>query len=161
MASNSETLQAHWSLPAHHSPARQWASLRPVGCCRNQGISHFFPFPQPRRFVAVALPFLPVINLPCCLVARSCQLFATPWTVIARLPCSWDFPGKNTGVSCHFLLQGIFPTQGSNPHFLYRILYCWATGEAPTFSRLGKRWLGRSFCFSGQLLIFQDPLQKW
>jgi len=28
--------------------------------------------------------------------------------------CLWDFPGKNTGVSCHSLLQGIFPTQGSN-----------------------------------------------
>ena len=27
----------------------------------------------------------------------------------------WDSPGKNTGVGCHFLLQGIFPTQGSNP----------------------------------------------
>ena len=26
-----------------------------------------------------------------------------------------DFPGKNTGVGCHFLLQGIFPTQRSNP----------------------------------------------
>jgi len=25
------------------------------------------------------------------------------------------FPGKDTGVGCHFLLQGIFPTQGSNP----------------------------------------------
>ena len=31
------------------------------------------------------------------------------------LLCPWDSPGKNTGVSCHFLLQGIFPTQGSNP----------------------------------------------
>ena len=29
-----------------------------------------------------------------------------------------DFPGKNTGVGCHFLLQGIFPTQGSNPCLL-------------------------------------------
>ena len=28
---------------------------------------------------------------------------------------SWDFPGKNTGVGCHSLLQGIFPTQGLNP----------------------------------------------
>ena len=27
--------------------------------------------------------------------------------------CPWDFPGKNTEVGCHFLLQGIFPTQGS------------------------------------------------
>ena len=32
-----------------------------------------------------------------------------------RLPRPWDSPGKNTGVGCHFLLQGIFPTQGSNP----------------------------------------------
>ena len=37
----------------------------------------------------------------------------------ARLLCPWDFPGKNTGVGCHFLLQGIFPTQGSNPHLLH------------------------------------------
>ena len=41
-------------------------------------------------------------------------LFATPWTVARRAPLSMDFPGKNTGVDCHFLLQGIFPTQGSN-----------------------------------------------
>ena len=43
----------------------------------------------------------------------------------ARLLCPWNFPGKNTGVSCHFLLQGIFPTQGSNPLLLNcrQILY--------------------------------------
>ena len=27
----------------------------------------------------------------------------------------WDFPGKNTGVGCHYILQGIFLVQGSNP----------------------------------------------
>ena len=32
-----------------------------------------------------------------------------------------DFPGKNTGVGCHFLLQGIFPTQRSNPGLLYHL----------------------------------------
>ena len=32
----------------------------------------------------------------------------------ARLFCPRNFPGKNTGVDCHFLLQGIFPTQGLN-----------------------------------------------
>ena len=31
----------------------------------------------------------------------------------------WDFPGKNTGVGCHFLLQGVFPTQGWNLGLLY------------------------------------------
>ena len=39
----------------------------------------------------------------------------TPWTVGHRLLCPWDFPGKNTGVGCHSLLQGIFLTQGLNP----------------------------------------------
>ena len=33
----------------------------------------------------------------------------------------WNSPGQNTGVGCHFLLQGIFPTQGSNPG----LLHCW------------------------------------
>ena len=42
-----------------------------------------------------------------------------------------DAPGKNTGVGCHALLQGIFPIQGWNPGFLHhrRILYCLATRE--------------------------------
>ena len=39
--------------------------------------------------------------------------------LFSRLLCPWDSPGKNTGVGCHFLLQGIFLTQVSNlclPH---------------------------------------------
>ena len=36
-----------------------------------------------------------------------------------RLLRPWDFPGKSTGVGCHFLLQGIFLTQGLNPGLLY------------------------------------------
>ena len=32
-----------------------------------------------------------------------------------RLLCPWDFPGKSTGVGCHFLLQGIFQPQELNP----------------------------------------------
>ena len=38
---------------------------------------------------------------------------------LTRLLCPWDFPGKNTRVGCHFLLQGIFLTQGSNPCLLH------------------------------------------
>ena len=37
----------------------------------------------------------------------------------ARLLCPWDFPGKNIGVGCRFLLQAIFPTQGLNLGFLH------------------------------------------
>ena len=42
----------------------------------------------------------------------SVWLFVTPWTIAHQggLLCPWDFPGKNTGVGCHFLLQGTFPT---------------------------------------------------
>ena len=48
------------------------------------------------------------------LVAKSCLTLVTPWTVTHQAPLSMGFPSKNAGVGCHFLLQGIFPTQGSN-----------------------------------------------
>ena len=56
-------------------------------------------------------------------------LFEThgPWCT--RLLCQWDFSGKNTGVGCHFLLQKIFPTQGSNLHVL--CLLHWQVGSLP------------------------------
>ena len=52
--------------------------------------------------------------------------FVTPWTIARRLLWPWDVPGKNTGVGCHFLLQGIFLTQGSNLRLLW-LLY-WQAG---------------------------------
>ena len=42
-------------------------------------------------------------------------LFVTPWTVACQVPLSMEFSSKDTGVDCHFLFKGIFPTQGSNP----------------------------------------------
>ena len=52
---------------------------------------------------------------------------ATPWTIgfYSRLLCPWNSPDKNTGVGCHALFQGIFPTQGSNLGLLHcrQILY--------------------------------------
>ena len=50
-------------------------------------------------------------------------LFVTTWTIKpTRLLCPWDLPGKNTGVGCHFLLQGRFLTQESNPN-LFSLLH--------------------------------------
>ena len=40
-----------------------------------------------------------------------CSVVMTLWDPMDR---GWDFPGRNTEVGCHFLLQGIFPTQGLN-----------------------------------------------
>ena len=57
----------------------------------------------------------------------------TPGLQPSRLLCPWDSPGKNTGVGCHFLLQGIFPTQGSNWRLLcHRWTLCHgAIGKLP------------------------------
>ena len=43
---------------------------------------------------------------------QSCPTLATLWNVAHQDPCPWCSPGKNTGVGCHALLWGIFPTQG-------------------------------------------------
>ena len=47
--------------------------------------------------------------------------------------CPWDSPGRNTGVDCHFLLQGILLTQGLNPGLLHctQILYHLSYREVP------------------------------
>ena len=50
----------------------------------------------------------------CVVVAQLCSTLGDPWTVNHRLLCPWNSSGKNTGVGCHFLLQGICSTQGSN-----------------------------------------------
>ena len=55
----------------------------------------------------------------CCSVAKPRLTFLELHRLQpARLLCPWDFPGKNIGEGCHFLLQGIFPTQGLNTHLL-------------------------------------------
>ena len=70
--------------------------------------------------------FLSVTQWVACLVAQSCLTLCNP------MHCSppgssvhKDSPGKNTGEGCHSLLQGIFPTQGSNTGLSHcrRILY--------------------------------------
>ena len=57
-------------------------------------------------------------------------------------------PGKDTAVSCHFLLQGIFPTQGSNPGFLHswQILYL-----------LGHHWVPMKKGFPGVAVVKNLP----
>ena len=69
-----------------------------------------------------------------CLVAQLCPTLCDPMD--CSLPDSSVHGaslGKNTGVGCHALLQGIFPTQGSNPDLLHCrwILYCLSPREAP------------------------------
>ena len=65
-------------------------------------------------------------HVSCSVVSDSLQshgLYST------RLLYPWDSPGKNTGVGCHFLLQGIFLTQWLNQHLL--CLLHWQAGSLP------------------------------
>ena len=63
-----------------------------------------------------------------CILTRSVVSDSvTPWTVACQAPLSVGF--KNTGVGCHFLLQEIFPIQGSNSPLL--LLLHWQAGSLP------------------------------
>ena len=62
------------------------------------------------------------------------RLFVTPWTVACTKSLRpWEFLGKSTRVGCRFLLQGIFPTQGSNPGLPHcrQTLYCLSHQGSP------------------------------
>ena len=98
------------------------------------------PFPSPG--IKPGSPALQVDSLPsespgkprkstttsccCCLVTSVVSNSVQPYGLQpARLLCPWDSLGKNTGVDCHALLQGTFPTQELNPGLLHcrQILY--------------------------------------
>ena len=84
----------------------------------------------------------------CCLVAKLCPtLCNSTKRRLSRLLCPWNFPGKNTGVGCHFLLQGIFLTQGLNPCLL-RLLH-WQADPlplAPSGQQTKKKRSSRPWC---------------
>ena len=86
-----------------------------------------------------------------------------------RLPRPWDFPGKNAGVSCRFLLQGIFPIQGLKLGLLHwprtlnrvRCFTVWATRELEWW----KTWLnilrwGVSWDYAGRANVITRVLMK-
>ena len=93
-----------------------------------------------------------------CLVAHSCVwLSVTPQTTALQAPLCMGFSGKNPSVGCHVLLQGIFPTQWSNPG-LWHCFTLWDTREAHKspqfFSKSSFRMLQTMscrYCFRGKI----------
>ena len=62
--------------------------------------------------------------LPCHVCVQSCPTHCDPMDYSPTgFLCLWNFTGKNTGVGCHFFLQGTFLTQASNLSLLY-LLHC-------------------------------------
>ena len=134
------SLQMTWK---NKQPALFGTKLWPSGSHMPYVCFHFFP---------TSLLFSPSHLLPCnfthqkstvCACACACACVCVfshlvvpdslwPYSLLGSCPC--DFPRKNTEVDCHFLLQGIFPTQESIPSHLHlmhcrSILYLWATRE--------------------------------
>ena len=108
---------------------RTMKSRKCHNCGPHRAVGAFFLFAC-LGFVFVFVSFLPLKPLNmyqhtmrgdrfphACVLFLLCPLFLTLWTV-AHLAPPWNSPGKNTGVGCHALLQGIFPTRGLNKHLL-------------------------------------------
>ena len=77
--------------------------------------------PCSRGLINYSLSLFTHMHPSCMFVAQSCltDTLQPHGLYIVRFLSPWDSPGKNTGLNCQFLLQEIFPTQGSNlglPH---------------------------------------------
>ena len=112
----------------------------------------------------------------------SCELPKVPQVHRARQRCEWrhvlcakllqscpmdcsspdfsvreNFPSKSTGMSCHFLLQGIFPTQGSNLHLL--CFLHWHVGSLPLAAPV-RGWTSAQRRYWGSYVIRQKRDQE-
>ena len=104
-------------------------------------------------------------NFQCvCTCVPSVQLFATYGLYPVRQLGLWDFPGKDTGVGYHFLLQGIFLTQGLNPSFLSFCIagefFTVATREALVTFWIDNGWKNRKIAHTENVFPWKIIL-KW
>ena len=101
--------------PGAWDPAPQTKATceRKIGSCHLQLTS-----PESQAGPLIQLPRKLGHKLPCACSLSCLQLSMTSWTVALWRSCPWDFPDKKTGVGGHFLLQGIFLTQGWKPCLL-------------------------------------------
>ena len=130
------SISLHWSvrkaflrlLVLLWNSAFKWVCLSFFSLCLSL---LFFSQPFVRPSQTTNLPFCfglenVYLLLFCCVCSVVSDTLRPHGLEPARLLCPWDFPGKNTEVGCHFLLQGIFLTQGSNLHLLH-----WQVGSLP------------------------------
>ena len=101
-----------------------------MGLCHGETTAPSFFFPL-TSFSLLFPPFFKYDHVCACVVSHfsHVQLSETLWTIACWFLCPWDSPGKNTGVSCHALLQRILPIQGSNSCLL-QLLY-WQACSLP------------------------------
>ena len=139
-------LQAPLSMGILQAKRLEWVTIpSPPGDLPNQGIESKSLALQANSLLPKP-PGKPSKKLEecvkcCCfclvLSPKSCLTLCDPME-LCSLPGSsvhGDSPGKNTGVGCHALLQGVFPTQGLNPGLPYyrKILYRLSHSEAQVY----------------------------
>ena len=131
----------------------QGSNLCPLHC--RQFLYHLSHQGSPNSFL---VDFKKSTDHSVCLVIQSCSILWDP------IDCSppgssvhGDSSGKKTGVGCHFLFQGIFPTQGSNLCLLY-LLHCRLTlyhlshkGRPHIYATMCKTASGRQLYSTGCL----------
>ena len=128
------------------------------------------PFPEPgRRLPPVARPEpeYPVqvgplahrLSSSACVLTQSCLTLRDPTGCSPpRLPCPWDSPGKDTGVGCRALLQGIFRTQGWNLRLLQLLR---GRRALHPLSHQGSRWTVAPTTPRGYLCTRPVPGVTW
>ena len=105
-----------------------WPVGRPGGDLRKEELGYLFTQLPPCHLLLAESLGLRSLCLLCCAVLSRSVVSNFLWP---PKDCPWgssvhgDTPGKNTGMGCHALLQGIFPTKGLNPGLLHcrQILY--------------------------------------
>ena len=103
-------------------------------------------------------------NQGCCyLVAHRVRLFATTWTTACQASLSMGFSRQETGVGCHFLLQGFLMTQEWNPCLLH-----WQVISFTNESSWNEGWAPKNWCFQTvvlektvETLGQQDFFSRW
>ena len=103
-------------------------------------------------------------DIDACMCTQSCLTPYDPMDLALQAPLSMKFPGKNTGMGCHFLLQGMFRTQGSNLHLLC-FLNCQSDslpaeppGTTLAYLYRSKRWMKCHKILQEYFLIQRKPL---
>ena len=106
-------------LQCHHLPVGSALCLEPAGSSVEAPDTRgLFPV----LVIQLGVPFTaPYITCSVASVASDSLWPQRLWPT--RLLCPWNFPGKNTGVGCHFLFWDIFSTQNSSPRLL-RLMPC-------------------------------------
>ena len=84
-----------------------------------------------------------ICDFDVCVLLSHVRLFVTPWTVALSAPLSMEFSRQEYWSGLPFPLQGIFPTQGSNPSLLAlagRLFTIRTTREDPDIVKLLSMW---------------------